>query len=87
MPDDKTYDVMPEKREHFCHAVNAGGTPVEWVIYDERNGFQLWSTNAYGDGMCAVITFCPWCGEKLMRQEHEEAMSEHNKLTRRGIRV
>lgn len=59
------YENPPKERLHTCVECNMAGVIVSWIEYDEQYGFQLISTNVYGDGAITEILFCPFCGEKL----------------------
>lgn len=59
------YETPPLDRVHMCVELNLAQIPVAWIEYDERYGFQLVSTNVYGDGTITEVQFCPFCGEKL----------------------
>ncbi len=83
--DNQTYDPMPEDRLHPCHATNPAGTPTEWITYEPAHGFELYGTNAYGGGEQSHINYCPWCGEHLMKPEHELLLSKGGRLNRNGI--
>lgn len=80
------YEAMPEERPHGCYAVNAAGIPVHWIVYEPNHGYELFSTDAYGDGSIVNITFCPWCGSRLMTTEQELRLNWAGRKNRAGIR-
>lgn len=84
---DFIYDIMPDNRLHACHKTNPTGIPVAWIRYEPNHGFELESTDLYGDGAIINITFCPWCGERLMAEEHEKALNWAGKGNRAGIKT
>jgi len=60
------YETLPENRPHPCTELNLAEIPVAWIEYDQQHGFELVSTNAYGDGSITSINFCPFCGKQLI---------------------
>lgn len=65
-------DSMPKDRIYFCHEVNPVGIPVAWIEYEDRYGFTLETMNCYGEGSTTSIIFCPFCGEHLQKDEHNQ---------------